>query len=105
MYFKNIATNITPELSPEQQRELKKGRWFIGLRYLSHNLWCWSNDTKACINQATNDTGNWRWNAEEPNNPDTEYCVEMYQSGKYNNINCTERFHYIGFICEKKVGM
>ena len=105
VYFKNIATNITPELSPEQQTALEKGRWFIGLRYLSHNLWCWSNDTKACINQATNDTGNWRWHNKEPNNLRDEHCVEMHKSGKYNNIKCTERFSYIGFICEKKVGM
>ena len=57
VYFKNIATNITPDLSQEQQRALKKGRWFIGLRYFSHK-WCWSSDRKACINQTTTDTMN-----------------------------------------------
>ena len=95
VYFKNITTNITPK----QKRE-----WFIGLRYFPHK-WCWSDDTKACINQATNDTGNWRWDNLEPNNLHTEHCVEMRQGGNYNNINCKEPFSYIGFICEKKVGM
>ena len=99
-YFKNISTNITPE----QQRALIKGQWFIGLRYVSQK-WCWSSDTKACINQRTNDKGNWRWDAGEPNNLRTEHCVEMRQGGKYNNIKCTKPFNYIGFICEKKVGM
>ena len=101
VYFKNITTNITQE----QKIALKKERWFIGLRYLSHNLWCWSNDTKACINQTTNDKGNWRWNAGEPNYLLAEHCVEMHQGGKYNNIKCTKTFSFIGFICEKEVGM
>ena len=100
VYFKNITTNITPE----QKKALKTNRWFIGLRYFSQK-WCWSNDTKACINQTTNVTGNWRWGDLEPNNLDAELCVEMYQGGEYNNIKCTESFNYIGFICEKKVGM
>ena len=51
-YFKNITTIIT--------QEQKRARWFIGLRYFSHK-WCWSSDTKACKNQTTDDTGNWRW--------------------------------------------
>ena len=97
-YLKNITTNITPE------QKIAKERWFIGLQYLSHK-WCWSNDTKACINQTTNERGNWRWNAGEPNNPATEHCVEMYNGGEYNNINCLKRFSHTGFICEKKAGM
>ena len=104
VYFKNIATNITPDLSQEQQRALKKKRWFIGLRYFSHK-WCWSSDRKACINQTTNDTGIWRWSDEEPNNLPGELCVEMHQDGKYNNINCRESYDFIGLICEKNVGM
>ena len=96
VYFKNITTNITPAFKNEE--------WFIGLRYFSHK-WCWSDDTKACINQTTNHTGYWRWHADEPNNLHAEYCVEMRQGGKYNNIKCKEPFSYIGFICEKKVGM
>ena len=95
-YFKNITTNITSD----QQRALKRRRWFIGLRYFSHK-WCWSSDTKACKNQP-NGTGNWRWNAGEPNNLHAEHCVEMFHGGIYGNINCGERFSSIGFICEKK---
>ena len=93
LYFKNITTS-----------KRARKRWFIGLHYLSHK-WCWSTDTKACINQTTNETGYWRWHAEEPNNLNTEHCVEMYNGGKYNNIKCVERFGHTGFICEKKVGM
>ena len=33
MYFKNITAIITQE----QKRALKRRRWFIGLRYFSHN--------------------------------------------------------------------
>ena len=99
-YFINITTII----SPEQRRTLKKDRWFIGLRYFSPK-WCWSSDTKACINQTTDDTGNWRWEALEPNNLLVEHCVEMFQGGRYNSINCKTRFSHIGFICEKEVGM
>ena len=98
VYFKNITAIITQE----QKRELKRRRWFIGLRYFSHK-WCWSRDTKACKNQTTNDTGNWRWEAGEPNNLHVEHCVEMLQGGGYNSINCRRRFSYIGFICEKKL--
>ena len=104
VYFKNIATNITPDLSQEQQRALKKGRWFIGFRYFSHK-WCWSSERKACINQTTTDTGIWRWGNGEPNKLDTEHCVEMHQDGKYNNINCRRSYNYIGLICGKNVGM
>ena len=100
LYFKNITTNITPE----RKRAFKKGEWFIGLRYFRPK-WCWSDDTKACINQTTNDSGYWRWGNGEPNNLDAEHCVEMRQGGNYNNIKCKEPFSYIGFICEKKVGM
>ena len=104
VYFKNIATNITPDLSQEQQRALKKKRWFIGLRYFSHK-WCWSSDRKACINQTANYTGIWRWSDGEPNNLPAELCVEMHHDGKYNNINCRRSYNYIGLICEKNVGM
>ena len=100
VYFKNITTNMTPK----QRRAFKKGEWFIGLRYFP-NKWCWSDDTKACINQTANDTGYWRWGDVEPNKLHAEHCVEMRQGGKYNNIKCKEPFSYIGFICEKKVGM
>ena len=100
LYFKNITTNITPK----QKRAFKKGEWFIGLRYFRPK-WCWSGDTKACIKQTTNDTGYWPWGDGEPNNLDTEHCVEMRQGGNYNNIKCKDRFDYIGFICEEKVGM
>ena len=96
LYFKNITTIIT--------QEQKRARWFIGLRYFWHK-WCWSSGTKACINQTTDEIGNWRWNAEEPNNLHAEHCVEMFQGGRYNNINCRIRFNYIGLICEKEVGM
>ena len=91
--LKNITTIIT--------QEQKRARWFIGLRYFSHK-WCWSSDTKACKNQATDDTGNWRWESGEPNNLHVEHCVEMRQGGGYNNINCRRKSVYIGFICEKK---
>ena len=97
VYFKNITTNITPAS--------KKKEWFIGLRYFPHK-WCWSDDTKACINQPKHDTlGYWRWGDGEPNNLHSEHCVEMRQGGNYNNIKCKEPFTHIGFICEKKVGM
>ena len=99
-YFINITTII----SPEQRRTFKKGRWFIGLRYFWHK-WCWTSDTKACINQTTHDPGNWRWEAGEPNNLHVEHCVEMFQGGGYNSINCRRKFVYIGSICEKKIGM
>ena len=85
LYFKNITTIIT--------QEQKRARWFIGLRYFSHK-WCWSSDTKACINQTTDEIGNSCWNAEEPNNLFTEHFVEMFQDGRYNNINCRIRFNY-----------
>ena len=98
VYFKNITAIITQE----QKRALKRRRSFIGLRYFSRK-WCWSSDTKACKNQTTNDTGNWRWEAGEPNNLHVEHCVEMLQGGGYNSINCRRRFSYIGFICEKKL--
>ena len=97
VYFKNITAINTQE----QKRALKKRRWFIGLRYFSHK-WCWSSDTKACKNQTTDDLGNWRWEAGEPNNLFDEHCVEMFQGGGYNSINCRRKFVYIGFICEKK---
>ena len=93
LYFKNITTIIT--------QEQKRARWLIGLRYFSHK-WCWSSDTKACKNQTTDDTGNWRWESGEPNNLHVEHCVDMRQGGGYNNINCRRKFEYIGFICEKK---
>ena len=96
LYFRNITTIIT--------QEQKRARWFIGLRYFSHK-WCWPSDTKACINQTTDGVGNWRWNAGEPNNLFTAHCVEMFQGGRYNNINCRIRFNYTGLICEKEVGM
>ena len=96
LYFENITTIIT--------QEQKRARWFIGLRYFWHK-WCWSSDTKACINQTTDEIGNWRWNAGEPNNLNTAHCVEMFQGGRYNIINCRIRFNYIGLICEKEVGM
>ena len=64
VYFKNITTIIT--------QEQKRARWPIGLRYFCHK-WRWSSDTKACKNQRTNNTGNWRWNAEEPNNLHAEH--------------------------------
>ena len=98
VYFKNITAIITQE----QKRALKRRRWLIGLRYFSRK-WCWSSDTKACKNQTTNDRGNWRWAAGEPNNPHVEHCVEMLQGGGYNNINCRRKFVYIGLICEKKL--
>ena len=82
LYFKNITTTIT--------QEQKRARWFIGLRYFSHK-WCWSSDTKACKNQTTVDTGNWRWEFGEPNILHVEHCVEMRQGGGYNNINCCEK--------------
>ena len=103
VYFKNITTNITQE----QKKALKKQRWLIGLRYFSYK-WCWSSDTKACINQTTNDTGYWRWDATEPNNLhtiDPEHCVEMFKGGEYNNIKCRRKSSDTGFICEKNVGM
>ena len=100
VYFKNITTNITDV----QKRALIKDRWFIGLRYFSYK-WCWSSDPKACINQTSNDEGNWRWNAGEPNHLRAEHCVEMFQGGKYNNIDCKQGKGDTGFICEKKVGM
>ena len=100
VYFKNITAIITQE----QKRALTRRRWFIGLRHFSHK-WCWSSDTKACKNQTTNDTGNWRWEAGEPNNLHVEHCVEMFQGGGYNSINCRRKVVYIGFICEKKIGM
>ena len=75
VYFKNITAIITQE----QKRALKRRRWFIGLRYFSHK-WCWSSDTKACKNQTTNDTENWRWEAGEPKNLHVEHCVEMFQN-------------------------
>ena len=96
LYFKNITTIIT--------QEQKRARWFIGLRYFSYK-WCWSRDTKACINQTTDEIGNWRWNVWEPNNLFIAHCVEMLQGRRYNNINCRIRFYYIGLICEKEVGM
>ena len=92
LYFKNITTIIT--------QEQKRARWW----YFWHK-WCWSSDTKACINQTTDEIGNWRWNAGEPNNLNTVHCVEMFQGGRYNNINCRIRFNYIELICEKEVGM
>ena len=101
VYFKSITANR------EQKMALKKTRWFIGLQYLSHK-WCWSNDTKACISLRTNETGYsgyWRWSRGEPNNLDSEHCVEMFNGGEYNNIDCSERFSHTGFICEKKAGM
>ena len=98
VYFKNITAIITQE----QKRALKRRRWLIGLRYFSLK-WCWSSDTKACKNQTTNDRGNWRWAAGEPNNPHVEHYVEMLQGGGYNNINCRRKFVYIGLICEKKL--
>ena len=76
VYFKNITAIITQE----KKRALKRRRWLIGLRYFSRK-WCWSSDTKACKNQTTNDTGNWRWEAGEPNNLHVEHCVEMLQGG------------------------
>ena len=98
VYLKNITANR------EQKIGLEKTRWFIGLRHFSHK-WCWSNDTKACRNLRTNETGYWRWSRGEPNNLDNEHCVEMYNGGEYNNINCLHPFGHTGYICEKKVGM
>ena len=98
VYIKNITSNRKQNIAH------KKTRWFIGLHSLLHK-WCWSDDTKACINLRTNETRHWRWSDGEPNNLDTERCVEMYNDGAYNNINCSEEFGHTGFICEKKAGM
>ena len=73
-------------------------RWFIGLRIVSESReWCWLSDNTSCINNSA-----LRWSSREPNNFNTEECVEMLKNGEYNNVGC-EKDKYDddpGYICE-----
>ncbi|KAL9973662.1 hypothetical protein ACROYT_G020144 [Oculina patagonica] len=78
----------------------RQGRWFIGLRNISTSRkWCWLSDNTSCINATLSKPSSWRWNMHEPNNLNSEKCVEMLNNGDYNNVGCEIR-HYYGFICE-----
>ena len=85
-------------------KKRKKERWFIGLKIVDgSHAWCWLSGSIAYVNESS--SGTWRWTKGEPNNFETEKCVEMLQYGKYNNIRCQAQ-HYDndpGYNCEKQV--
>lgn len=85
-------------------KDKKRRRWFIGLQNVSESRkWCWLSDNTSCINKTLSSPSSWRWNTGEPNNFNTEKCVEMWTDcGKYNNVEC-EKEKYDddpGYICE-----
>ena len=75
-------------------------RWHIGLRKWS-DKWCWTTRNDTCMEVKV---GSPRWESGEPNNLETEDCVEMLKTGLYNNIQCNTNLNVIGYICERKIG-
>ena len=85
-------------------KKQEKTRWFIGLKtFDGSHTWSWLNESIARINGTS--AGTWRWNNGEPNNFETEECVEMWVNGKYNNIPCRASRYADkpGYICETQV--
>ena len=85
--------------SPAEQREIGWGnRTWIGLhrdyRDSSNNSrWQWIDGSLAVyLNFAPNQPNNWKG---------TQGCVEMYPSGKWNDLNCNTFLHY---SCELSSG-
>ena len=81
-----------------------KKRWLIGLERVDRShTWHWFSGSIAWVNGIA--AGTWRWNEGEPNNLETEKCVEMWQNGKYNNIRCQGDMYdgNPGYIYEKQV--
>ena len=91
LFFKNLTKVRT------------KKRWLIGFERVDRShTWHWLSGSIAWVNGIS--AGTWRWNKGEPNNLETEKCVEMWQNGKYSNMMCRGE-HYDdnpGYICEKK---
>lgn len=80
--------------------QFKNGvRWYIGLRNES-DKWCWITSDNSCIEAKF---GASRWNTDEPNNRNTEGCVEMLKKGLYNNVPCNKSDVDIGYICEREI--
>ena len=76
-------------------------RWHIGLRKWS-DKWCWTTRNDTCMEVKV---GSPRWESGEPNNLETEGCVEMLKTGLYTNIKCRSNNKVdIGYICERKIG-
>ena len=106
----SIESNEEWEHLKNRTKTKKKQRWYIGLKY--YNLskeWCWLSSLHTCLNETLSTRGTWRWHTGEPNNLDTELCVEMFSGGKFNNVGCGKSFRDRGdtpggYICEKKVG-
>ena len=91
-----LGSNLAILDSPDEQQEVRWGvRTWIGLHRDSSNKsrWQWIDSSLAV-----------RLNF-FPNNPDnsggTEDCVEMYPSGKWNDLNCNKPLHY---SCEVSSG-
>ena len=82
--------------SPAEQQEIGWGkRTWIGLHRVSSNnsRWQWIDGSLTVyLNFASNQPDNW---------DGTEDCVEMYPSGKWNDLNCNTPLHY---SCEASPG-
>lgn len=73
-------------------------RWYIGLWNVS-DKWCWITSNDSCIEGKV---GSSRWSMGEPNNFDSEGCVEMMNKGLYNNVKCYQKTETTGYICERQ---
>ena len=81
--------------SPTEQREIGWGnRTWIGLHRDSSNnsRWQWIDGSLAVYLNFANQSNKWN---------DTEDCVEMYPSRKWNVLNCNTSLHY---SCELSSG-
>ncbi|XP_068720433.1 uncharacterized protein [Montipora capricornis] len=74
-------------------------RWYIGLTNVS-GKWCWITSNDSCIEVKV---GSSRWSSGEPNNFNSEGCVEMLKDGLYNNVLCRSNIDaHTGYICERE---
>ena len=79
----------------EQQEIVVGSRTWIGLHRDSSNKsrWQWIDSSLAVrLNFLPNNPDNWKG---------TEDCVEIYSSGKWNDLNCNTPLHY---SCEVSSG-
>ncbi|CAB4031450.1 Hypothetical predicted protein [Paramuricea clavata] len=71
--------------------------YWIGLRYKKTKLrkdahWAWSNGDKLNFTE---------WNKGEPNNLETEHCVEILKGLKFWNNKGCDKNQALAWICEK----